>query len=176
MASKKTRIKTTAQPAAQSRDEAEAMIGRIGQISRELTRQDADLGDALAKAKQNAEAVALPLKDELETLKDRVQRWAEANRNDITRAGKTKTVEFTTGKVSWRARPASVTLRKVEDVIAFLEKAKGGMAYLRIKAEVNKEALRDAPTFAATVPGVKIASAGEDFVIEPFGGELAEAR
>lgn len=175
MARKTTKIKTTATPAAQSRDEAEAMIGRIGEISRELTRQDADLGDALALAKQKAEAVALPLKDELESLKERVQRWAEANRDDLTRAGKTKTAEFTTGTVSWRLRPPSVTIRGgVDNVIAWLKANLEGR-FIRTKEELDKEALRSAPEIAVTVPGVKLGSAGEDFVIEPFGGELAEA-
>lgn len=170
----KTKTKTTAAPAAQSRDEVERLIEKIGNDQRELQRVEADLGDTLAKVKKDAEATALPLKTAIAEAQDLVARWCEANRQDLTRQGKTKTVEFTTGKVSWRHRPPAVTLRGVEDIIDFLKKAKGGLSYLRIKAEVNKEALLAAPQFAATVPGVKIGSAGEDFIVEPFGGDLTE--
>ena len=34
-----------------------------------------------------------------------VQIWAEANRNDLTRDGRTKTAKFAAGEISWRTRP-----------------------------------------------------------------------
>jgi len=169
------KTKTTAAPAAQSREEVEQLIDQIGVNQRELQRLEADLGDETARLKACAETKALPLKQAIIDAQDRVARFCEANRDGLTRAGKTKTVEFTTGKVSWRHRPPSVTLRKVETILAFLKAAKGGKGFIRVKEEVNKEALLAAPQFAATVPGVTIGSAGEDFIIEPFGGELAES-
>ena len=171
---KTSKTKIAAAPAAQSRDEVEQLIALIGQHQRELQRHEASLGDRLAEIKRHAEERALPLKQEIATAQDKIARWCEANRSDLTRAGKTKTVEFTTGKVSWRHRPPAVTLRGVEDIIVFLKSAKGGLSYLRVKVEVNKEALLASPQFAATVPGVKIGSAGEDFIVEPFGGDLTE--
>lgn len=172
--SRSNKTKTTAAPAAQSRVEVDALIAGIGENQRELLRIDADLGDRLAAEKAAAEALALPLKAKIDDAQDRIARWCEANRDELTRNGKTKTVEFTTGKVSWRHRPPSVTIRGVEAVIEFLKKAKGGKSYLRVKTEIDKEALRAASQFAATVPGVRVGSAGEDFIVEPFGAELAE--
>ena len=171
---KTAKTKTAAAPAAQTREEVERLIESIGADQRQLQRLEADLGDTLAAAKKAAEAKALPLKALIADSQDRVARWCEANRSDLTRAGKTKTVEFTTGTVSWRHRPPAVTLRGVDDIIDFLKNAKGGLSYLRVKEEVNKEALLASPQFAATVPGVKIGSAGEDFIVEPFGGDLTE--
>lgn len=175
MAKATLKSKTAAAPAAQSREEVERLIEAIGRDQRELQRQDANLGDRLAEAKRWAEESALPLKEQIADAQDRVSRWCEANREELTRGGKTKTVEFTTGKVSWRLRPPAVTLRKIEDIIAYLRGVKGGPSFLRVKEEVNKDALLAAPQFAATVPGVKIGSAGEDFIVEPFGGDLVEA-
>jgi len=171
--SKKTKIKAMSVPAAQSRDEAQTMVARIGAISRELARQEADLGDELARVKADAETRALPLKTELKDLQEAVQTWAEANRAELTREGRTKTVELTTGKVSWRNRPPKVSLRNVDALVSYLVE-KLDSRFLRIKREIDKEAmLADAGT-AAKLPGVTIKSAGEEFIVEPFNAQLAE--
>lgn len=169
----KRKAKAPAAPAAQSREEAEKLIGRIGEIQRELQRQDADLGDELAKVKRAAEAKALPLKDELAQAQDRVQGWCEANRAAITREGKVKTAEFATGKVSWRLRPPKVSLRGVSAIIDHLM-ANGLRRFVRVSYEIDKEAMLRDPARAQSVPGVTIGSEGEDFIIEPFEAELAK--
>ncbi len=173
MSKKKTKTKAMSAPAAQSREEAQRMVAEIGEISRELARQEADLGDALAKVKADAEAKALPLKTRLIDLHDAVQKWAEANRAELTRDGRTKTVELTTGKVSWRNRPEGVLLRGVEAVIDYL-RTKHESRFLRTKYEVDKEAMLAAKDEARQVPGVTIKSAGEEFIVEPFDAQLAE--
>lgn len=169
----KRKTKAPAAPAAQTREEVDQLIGRLGEIQRELQRQDADLGDVVAKAKQLAEERALPLKDELARAEAQVQGWCEANRTELTREGRTKTAEFTTGKISWRARPPKVSLRGVEAVVAYLLDNRL-RKFLRISYEVDKEAMLKAPLEATKVPGVTIGSAGEDFIIEPFEGQLAQ--
>jgi phage host-nuclease inhibitor protein Gam len=170
---KKTKTKAMSAPAAQSRDEAQRMVAEIGEISRELARQEADLGDALAKVKADAEAKALPLKTRQIDLHEAVQKWAEANRAELTRDGRTKTVELTTGKVSWRNRPDSVGLRGVEAIIEHLKTKLEGR-FLRTKYEVDKDAMLGAKDDARKVPGVTIKSAGEEFIVEPFDALLAE--
>jgi len=170
----KTKTKTTAAPAGQSREEVERLIETIGRQQRELQRQDADLGDRLAAAKREAEERALPLKAAIADAQDRISRWCEANRADLTRGGRTKTVEFTTGAVSWRLRPPRVTVRGGEQaVIDWLQENLDGR-FIRTKLELDKEALRSTPDVVPCIPGVKIGSAGEDFIVEPFGGDLVE--
>lgn len=170
--SKKPKIKAAAQPAAQTRAEAEAFVARIGEIQRELQRHDADLGDLVARVKADAEARALPLAEELTALQERVQGYFEANRAELTRHGRTKTIKLTTGKVLWRDRPESVSLRGVEAIIEHLRTKFAGK-FLRTKVEIDKEAMLGAKDEARQVPGVTIKSAGEEFVIEPFEAQLA---
>ena len=171
--SKKTKTKALSAPAAQSREEAQEMVARIGEISRELVRQEADLGDRLAAIKAEAETKAQPLKAELTRLHDAIQTWAEANREELTRQGRTKTVELTTGKVSWRNRPPKVSLRNVEGLIAYLVDELGGQ-FIRTKREIDKEAMLADQALAKQLPGVSIKSAGEEFIVEPFDAQLAE--
>ncbi|KFB96134.1 exonuclease inhibitor, partial [Trabulsiella guamensis ATCC 49490] len=91
----------------------------------------------------------------------------EANRAELTRDGKTKTANLTTGEVRWRARPPSVTIRKVEDVIAMLKKLSLGK-FLRNKEEINKEAILASPTEVKGIAGIAIKTGVEDFEIIPF--------
>jgi phage host-nuclease inhibitor protein Gam len=172
----KLKTKSLSAPAAQSREQVEALIARAGEISRELQRKAADLGDAVALAKKTSEEFCLPLKVELESVTGLVQRWCEANRDALT-AGKTKTVSFTSGTVCWRHRPPSVNVKpKIATVLEWMKanlKRKANR-FIRVKEELDKEALLAAPAIVALIPGVTIGSAGEDFIIEPFGAELAE--
>jgi len=178
MAKAKTKTKSAAVPAAQTRDEAERLVARIGQIQRELDRREADLGDMVAKLKAEAEKAAQVLRDEQAAAHRAVQGWAEANRQDLTR-GRTKTVELATGKVLWRSRPPSVRVTGAKAVLHWLMfSAPGGEgfgAFVRIKSSIDKEAMKAHPELAAKVPGVKVGSAGEVFVVEPFEAKLIQA-
>jgi phage host-nuclease inhibitor protein Gam len=63
--------------------------------------------------------------------------------------------------------------RDVDGLIARL-KSLGLARFVRTREEPDKEAMLAEPDVARAVPGVRIASAGEDFVIEPFNLELAQ--
>lgn len=173
MAARK-KAKAPAAPAAQSREEAANLVGRIGEIQRELARRDADLGDALARAREAAEATALPLKAELAGAQAAVQGWCEANRYEITGGNKVKFCDLVTGRVLWRHRPPKVTLRGADNILAWLQEHRG-RRFLRTKVEIDKEAMLKDPEAARAIPGVSIGSEGEDFVIEPFEAQLVEA-
>ncbi len=67
-----------------------------------------------------------------------------------------------------------MTLRGVDAIIEHLKGKRSLRGFLRVKYEVDKEAMAAKAAAAAKVPGVTIASAGEDFIIEPFEAELVE--
>lgn len=169
-----TKTKARATPAAQSREEAEADIARLGDIQRELARIQADYGDAAAALKGVAEESAAPLKEEAEALQLRVQGWCEANRNALTKGGKVKFADLATGKVQWRNLPPKVSIRGVEK---FLEECRrlGLSQFVRTKLEPNKEVMLAEAVLAKTLPGVSIGSEGEEFAIEPFQPEIVGA-
>lgn len=168
------RLKTPAVPAAQTREEAEAAVFRIGEIRRELTRRETVLNDQVAAMTAKAEADAADLQADLVHQIGRVQGFCEANRKDLTNGGRTKTIAFATGEVKWRARPPKVSIRGVKPVLAYLLSSLDGR-FVRTKFEIDKDAMLAAPAVAGAVPGVKIGSDGEDFVIEPVALQLAGA-
>ena len=174
MAAKKTRIKTKAVAVnvPQSREMAAQAIARIGIFSRSLARVTADMNDELALVKERHEGLAEPLRLEIEALTQGVQTWAEANRDTLTQNGKVKTAALTTGEIAWRLRPPSVRITGAEAVLDALRRF-GLSRFIRIKDEINKDAILNEPEAVSHVAGISI-SQGEDFVVVPFEAELAE--
>lgn len=156
----------------QTREEAEAMLARLGHLQRDVKLIGAALEESVAGEKQAAEARARPLSLEAEALTRGLQLWAEANRVSLTENGRTKTVRLATGEIAWRARPPSVKIKDQPGVIERLVQL-GLARFLRTKQEINREAMLAEPSAAGAVPGVTISSEGEEFVLTPTSVELA---
>lgn len=170
----KARIKTAAAafPVPQSREQVVEAIAEIGRRQRERDRIQAEMNDRLADIRQAYEEEAKPHADAIRGLSDGVHLWCEANRDELTRGGKTKTANLASGEVKWRMRPPRVSLRGLDNIIDACRKL-GLARFLREKTEVNKDAMLAEPELAKTLTGVSIAQ-GEDFVIVPFETELEE--
>lgn len=171
-----TRIKTEAidHDVPQSPVELNAAIYEIGVLQRKREVITAAMNDELATVRARFEAMAKPHADHLAALTRGVATYCEAHRDVLTNGGKTKTARFAAGEVSWRMRPPSVALRGAHAVIAALKKA-GLDRFLRVKIEVDKEAVLADPAAVAKVKGLSI-SQREDFVIKPDSTELEEVR
>jgi phage host-nuclease inhibitor protein Gam len=171
MAVKKTRIKQSALTAVpQSHDDCAADINAIGRLIREITVTQAAMNDEIAAVTDRYTAVFTPLQEQVKALTAGVQSYCEANRDELTLNGKTKTGTFVTGTVQWRAKPPSVAVRGVESVIEALKQF-GLTRFIRVKEELNKDAILNEPTVVAGVAGLSIKSGIEDFVIQPFEQE-----
>ena len=171
---KTTRIKTAAVtiPVPQTREQVVEAIAEIGRRQRERGRIQAAMNDALAAVRQEYEEAAKPHADAITRLSDGVHLWCEANRDELTHGGKAKTANLASGEIKWRMRPPRVSLRGLDNIIEACKKL-GLARFLRVKEEINKDAMLAEPELAATITGVSI-SQGEDFVIVPFETELEE--
>lgn len=174
MPPKSKRVKTAAAAVSvpQSREQAAEQIAKIGQDSRTLARLEADMNDALAEVKRKFEDEAEPIRQRIADNTQGLQTWADANRDTLTQGGKVKTAALTTGQLLWRTRPPSVRITGADSVIDALRKLGLGR-FVRVKDEVNKEAILNEPAAVAHVPGIAI-SQGEDFVVEPFEASLVD--
>ncbi len=150
----------------QSREDAVWSVGRIGTLRRMIAQHRSTAEEAIRVAGEQLERDTADLITELAEHERGVQTWCEANRNGLTGDGKVKFHDFGTGQIKWRSRPASVSIRGVETVIEAFKKL-GFVAFVRVKEELNKEAMLADPDKARMVAGVTIKSEGEDFVIEP---------
>jgi phage host-nuclease inhibitor protein Gam len=163
-----------------SREEAARLLGQMGDLRRSVARIEQELEAQISLLRQQAEADASPYAEKFAGLEQAVTVWAEANREDLTNGGKSKTVTLGSGTIEWRNLPPSVKLKKVDNVIAAIElmgkNDAAFMSFLRIKQEPNKEAMLANPELACQVPGVTIASAGEVIKVLPLEVELAAAK
>ena len=128
------------------------------------------MNDAIAKIKEDAQNCAAPLAEKSLLLTEGLRAWCEANRAVLTDGGKRKFAELGTGRIEWRLAPQKVTIKGVEDVLAAIKTL--GLAFVRTKEEIDKEAMLADPDKARLVPGVTIGSEGETFSVEPFEVEL----
>lgn len=174
-APKKTRTKTAALAAAiQSRDDAVEQIKRIGDLHREKARMQADFNDSVAVLQEEVDARIAPLTTEIEALEAGIHAWATANRDALTDGGKVKFADLTTGIIRWRNNPPKCSVSGIDAVLALLEANPALERFIRVKKEVNKDAvLNEAEFFEANpVPGLKIVQGKEFFVIEPHNQEV----
>ena len=175
MTKTKTRIKQPAIAAAQDKAEVSAYIRQIGDLQREIKRLETEAGDKKSAIEQEYAERAAPLCKAVMDLSESVAAYCEAHKDELTENGKTKTVDFTTGLIKWRIRPPSVKVTGVAAVLAWLSEKSAFAEFVRTKQEIDKDAiLNQKERFAdGQVPGIKIVSGVEDFVIEPTEQELA---
>lgn len=152
----------------QNREEAVASIGRIGSLRREILAQKVAVDEGVRLLGEAMEREIAPLAEELAELERGVQIWCEANRALLTNDNRVKFHDFGTGRVNWRALPPKVTIKGVDVVIEAIKKLGLRRRFLRIKEEVNKEAMLADAVTARKIIGVTISSDGEDFLIEPL--------
>ena len=169
MAKAATRIKSPASSAAvpQSRDDCAAHIRRLGDVQRSNAAATGEMNDQIAEITHTHQPRIDALRAQAEQLLEGIHTWCKANRTALTDGGKVKTANLVTGDVAWRQRPPSVSVRGVDTVIDTLERL--GMAqFVRLKKEVNKEAVLASPDEVRGVAGITVVCGVEDFVVTPF--------
>jgi phage host-nuclease inhibitor protein Gam len=166
----RTKRRAETAPAARDAHEANAYLARIGELQRQALLHEAALAETIARSKESTAAIVADLNAEADLLTRGLQIWAEANRHTLTDGGKTKTVKLGAGTIAWRMAPPAVRIKGQDAVLKWLLE-NGREEFLRRKAEIDKAAMLSMPETAAEIPGVTIASSGEEFVIEPAGAK-----
>lgn len=170
---KKARVRAPAsEPVPQTMADAAAAIAKIGGHQRARETIETGMNADLAAKKLFWEAQARPHAEAIKALSKGVQTWCEANRVTLTHNGARKNFRFSSGNVRWRLTPPKVSLRNVDAILKAL-KAKALGRFLRVKEEVDKEAILREPDAVKGIRGISIGQT-EEFVIEPFETKLEE--
>ncbi len=164
MAKRKNKALTL--PVPQSWDEAAKQIAKIGDMRRDIATIKQDADEKIARIGEAVAAGQKQMKGDLADLEAGLQVYCEANRNTLTDNGKTKTGKFPTGVVSWRLSPKKVNLKGIDAIIERLKKA-DLQRFIRVKEEINKDAILEKPKDVAAIEGISIGGGTEDFIIEP---------
>jgi phage host-nuclease inhibitor protein Gam len=159
-------------PVPQSREAVNDAIAEIGLLQRARETLETGMNGELAEIKAAFEAEAKVFGDKIAALRQGIEIWCSANRDELTGGGKTKTVELAAGEVRWRMTPPSVSLKNVAEVVKRLAKRRL-RRFLRVKIEVDKEAILKEPDAVKGIEGITIGQR-EEFVVVPFETKLEE--
>lgn len=162
-------------PVPQDDSAAREVVREIGDLNREVVRIEAEMNDKIAALQQEYGERVAPLREAAQAKTEGLKMFCEVNRDRLTKGNKVKFHRFATGEISWRLRPAKVTIRGKDTVIEAIKAARLGRKFLRVKEDINKEAMLEDRATAQAISGVTIGSDGEDFIVEPFETELKEA-
>jgi len=163
-------------PAVASLRQAAASERRISNLlrRRQKIRLRADAQKAEIDRKL-AQGLA-PLEREIYERAARIEEFASHRRQKLTENGKTKTVLLPdAGEFHWVFNPPALIVANLKEAIGSIRsKGLGVKRFLRVRYELNKEALLEAPDTARKVDGASIVQE-ERFVIAPaHTGEKVE--
>jgi phage host-nuclease inhibitor protein Gam len=159
------RSRTTSKALPQSREEIDQKVSRIAELRREIAAKESGLAEDIDKLREKLAESLQPHRDELQQLEESVQASAEARRDELTEGGRTKTVKLTNGVIRWRLRPMRLVMSLSEASIIKALKRRSELGCIRIKEEVDKEALKKRPDLVKSLRGVSLKQK-EDFIIE----------
>ena len=175
MAKAKSKIPASTFRVPQNREEASEFIAKIGDDERLILRITADLDQNVALLTLEAESQKGVIELRIAEHKVGLRTWCDANREVLTDGYKVKSANLGTGEVLWRSGPEKV---KIKDVAAALETIKGSKRYkgfLRVKYEIDREAMKRAKPLALEIEGVSFSPDPESFSVEPLSIELSDA-
>ncbi|MBU3918660.1 host-nuclease inhibitor Gam family protein [Patescibacteria group bacterium] len=171
---KKKSIKREALPVPQTEKDAAEILGQIGYKEREIQRINTGINDDIERVKAMANDKLNPIQEQRDQLVDALFAFAQSHRDELTENGKTKTVKWPTGKISWRMTPPKVNLRDTEAILMRLKEL-NIERFIRIKEEIDKELMLKESKIAQTVKGVSITQI-ENLIIEPDKIDLEIVR
>jgi phage host-nuclease inhibitor protein Gam len=175
--SKPVKAPASAASVPQTKEEAAQAIAKIGEAQRARQVLESRMNEQIASIKEYYEELAQVHNEVIKSRSAGLQMFCEANRLQLTQMGKVKFASFTTGEVKWRTTPPKVTVRAAEAVLEMFRRF-GMERFIRVKEEVNKEAILAEAGAAETIAAAGIAgvviSQAEEFVIEPFETKLEE--
>lgn len=155
-----------------SREEVTEYIRQIGEHQRKAMRQKAAMEKKLEKIRQKEIPKIDAEEKTTEELVKALYVYARDHRDKLTEGGKFKTVPFPTGTIGWRLSRVSVVLKdKVEEIIKRCKEAKLRQ-FIRIKEEIDKDAMLREKEKAVKIEGVTIKQRENFFIesgLEKFG-------
>lgn len=172
-----TRIKSkTLATVPQTKNDCAESIRLIGDLQRDFERQRAAMNDRIAATTQEFQPELAALQQRIEQLQAGVQAWCEAHRTELCGENDKlgKTANLVTGEVAWRIRPPSIAIRGADAVMETLLRMGLGR-FVRVKNEVNKDAMLNEPEAIRGIAGITVVSGQEDFIVTPFEAQAEVA-
>jgi phage host-nuclease inhibitor protein Gam len=161
-------VKAPAIPVPQTREQFEALAVELATTMREIARINSNAADRVARVKLDAKEATAALGKREDVLWLALQAYAGAHRSELLTADR-KSVAIAAGTIGWRLGKAKIVTTggaEPDDVVAWLVDQESDQ-FLRIKTELDKEALLAAPDQVEKIPGIAIFQ-GDEFFFKPL--------
>jgi phage host-nuclease inhibitor protein Gam len=153
--------------APQTIQEADLSVSEIASLRQTISESELGEETQIERIRKEGATFRRPLQEQLAELERGVQAFAEGHRDDLTQGGRTKSVKLTSGELQWRMTPPELVVSskvKVATIIATL-KRRGLARFVRVKEELDKQALKKEPDVIGTVRGLRL-DQHEEFIIK----------
>ena len=161
-------------PTVSSLEEADAMLARIAARKRELSLLELGLKEDVDALKLKCAESSEPIKQDIEVLEQALVRFGESKKIELF--AKRRSVSLNFGILGFRASSSVKPMKKTtwEQVLGFLldAKDKAFAACVRVKREVDREALRQLPQEKLAEAGCRLEQT-DSFYYELTETELA---
>ncbi len=166
MANKTPQKGARAWPPPSSLDDADKLLGEIGEAARQIQRNLADQDDEVSAITAHYETLNGPLEETIKIKFAALMRYATANRARILPDDK-KSLALSQGTIGFRSTPSKVEIEGDEELVIKMLLRRRLKDLCRVKWELDKNAIKANPERVANVPGIAIVP-GENFFAEPL--------
>ncbi|WP_022655583.1 host-nuclease inhibitor Gam family protein [uncultured Desulfovibrio sp.] len=167
------RVKPVLQiPAINSLEEADAVLAEIAGRKRLIALHEIQLKEDVDRLKAKCAAQCEPLKQDIAQREQALVQFGIARKEELFRGKKSLSLNF--GTIGFRASSALKTAKKLtwERVLGLIKEK--GLPCVRVKEEVDKEALRSLSAEKLAEVGCKLEQT-DDFFYEINEAELADS-
>ena len=163
------KVKANAVQIPGTQEEAEVILGQIGNLQRKLTFVETAMNDKLAAVQSRYKKQAEQIIEEINAAFKRLHGWAEAHKNSLLR-GKRKSADISTGRLSWRKTPPKVNVKNTEDAIKELKRRKL-KRFIKTTEVIDKEAILADPGAIKGLENLSVTHRTE-FVAKPHDSDI----
>lgn len=160
--------RTVAKQVPQSIEAADRLVRQMGEVDKEISASDNKLNELKQETKRER-ARNKRLKQRRLRLHVNVQAFADAHRDELTEDRKVKHFFFPGGgRGQWRfpARPKLLVTGNPKAIIRALKRRPDWLTFVRVKEELNLDALKNHPDVVAKLRGARIDDS-EYFTVDP---------
>ena len=171
----KARLKAMASPVPQTIAEADALLGEIGALQRDIDLAMAACSETVAKAQAAAAEECAPREMKIDAKFKALTAWAAANREALL-TGNRRSVKLSQGIIGWRLGNPTVTVKRDKEagVVAALEEM-GLTEFLRIATTLDKEAILKNPAGIDGIENIAVDQV-ESFFAKPLNVETEQTK
>lgn len=150
----------------ENKTELQTAISLLGEVRRDYANHKAQCDSEIAKIQAAYANVLQELESNEKELVTQITKYCNEHFDEVFQ-GKSKTAKLITGEISRRIKPSSIVVEDLELALLKLKEL-NLREFIRVKEDLNKNALLDSPEIINEITGLKLQTGLETFLIKPY--------